>query len=62
MKAKVNQFGELEIYCESYDLCRSCKNSKRCPLIQAINQEIVIMHYSDVAISECGLYQKGNKL
>lgn len=60
MRAKINNCGELEIFCESYDLCRTCKNVKDCPLIQAITQEIVILHYSDIGIGECGFYQKGS--
>jgi hypothetical protein len=59
MRAEINKKGRLEINCEPYDLCFKCKNVKNCPLIQAISQEIVILHYSDIAIGECGLYQKG---
>ena len=59
MRAEINENEELEIFCEDYDICKTCRNTKRCPLIQAINQEIVILHYADVQICECGLYQKG---
>lgn len=59
MRAEINQNGELTIYCdESYDICANCINKRKCPLIQAISQEIVILHYSDVAIGECGLYKR----
>lgn len=61
MRAEINKDGELVIYCEEYDLCLSCKNKKSCPLLQAIKQEIVILHYSDIGVAECGLYQKGRK-
>jgi hypothetical protein len=59
MRAEINKKGQLSIICEEYDLCERCKNATKCPLIQAISQEIVILHYSDIAIGECGLYQKG---
>lgn len=58
MRAEISSSGNLAIFCEDYDICRSCKHAQKCPLIQAITQEIVILHYSDVAIGECGLYQK----
>jgi hypothetical protein len=61
MKAEVNSWGELVVSCEEYDLCQTCKNSKRCPLIQAISQEIVILHYSPIGVGECGLYIKGKQ-
>lgn len=59
MRAEINKKGQLSIICEEYDLCQRCKNATKCPLVQAISQEIVILHYSDIAIGECGLYQKG---
>jgi hypothetical protein len=59
MRAEINKKGQLSIFCEDYDLCHKCKNVEKCPLIQAISQEIVILHYSDIAIGECGMYQKG---
>jgi len=61
MRAEINRTGDLEVFCEYYDLCRNCMNTRRCPLIQAITQEIVILHYSDIGIGECGLYTKRNK-
>lgn len=57
MRAEINKGGKLAIYCEEYDICKNCKKIHECPLIQAISQEIVILHYSEIAISECGLYQ-----
>jgi len=61
MRAEVNSLGNLVVTCEDYDLCTTCKNSKKCPLIQAISQEIVILHYSAIGVGECGLYIKGRK-
>ena len=58
MRAEIDKKGDLVIYCECYDLCTTCKHSRKCPLIQAIRQEIVILHYSDVAVGDCGLYSK----
>lgn len=58
MRAEINKKGKLEIFCDLFDLCETCQNIKKCPLIQAISQEIVILHYSDIVINKCGLYQK----
>ena len=58
MYALVNDRGNLEIHTDNYDLCYTCKNIRKCPLIQAISKEFVIMHYSDIEIKECGLYKK----
>jgi hypothetical protein len=57
MRAEVTKDERIAIYCEDYDLCKNCKNIQKCPLVQAISQEIVILHYSEIAINECGLYQ-----
>jgi len=29
-----------------------------CPLIQALSKEYVILHYSDIEISKCGLFKR----
>jgi hypothetical protein len=58
MRAEITHDEKLAIYCEDYDICKTCKNIQSCPLIQAITQEIVILHYSEVAIGECGLFEK----
>lgn len=59
MNIEVNKKGKIVINTEDCDLCNDCKNSKKCPLLQALSQEIVIMHYSVIGVGECGLYQKG---
>ena len=58
MRAEIDNDGDLLIFTESYDLCQNCKHINKCPLIQAIRQEIVILHYSDIAVGDCGLYAK----
>jgi hypothetical protein len=59
MKTEIDEFDELVITFDSYDLCYKCTNRKKCPLVQALYQEIVILHYSDIQIKECGLFKKG---
>ena len=58
MYEAVNDRGELEVCTDIFDLCYSCKNLSKCPLIQAISKEYVILHYSDIEIKECGLYKR----
>lgn len=61
MRADIDKKGSLVISCEDYDLCCTCKNCKKCPLIQALSQEIVILHYATIGVGECGLYIKGKR-
>lgn len=58
MYAKVNEKGKLEIHTNYNDLCYKCKNLYKCPLIHCISQEIVILHYADTEVKECGLFKK----
>lgn len=58
MKAEINKNGKLEINTNNFDLCYKCKNIYKCPLIQAITKEYVILHYEDIEIKECGLFKK----
>ena len=47
MYALVNDKSELEIHTTENDLCYRCKNIYKCPLIQCISQELVILHYEN---------------
>ena len=58
MQVIFNDNDELGVCFDEYDLCVKCKNVKKCPLIQALTQELVILHYADIAVCECGLYKQ----
>ena len=58
MYAIINDEGNLEVHTDENDSCYFCKNIYKCPLIQAISKEYVILHYSDIEISKCGLFKK----
>ncbi len=58
MYAIVNDDGALEVHTDKNDTCYSCRNLQKCPLIQAISNEYVILHYSDIEIKRCGLFKR----
>lgn len=58
MYCTLTKVGDLQVYTDENDSCFNCKNLTKCPLIQAISKEIVIMHYSDIEVRECGLYKR----
>ena len=58
MFAIVNEKGSLEVHTHEDDLCFICKNINKCPLINALAKEYVILHYSDIEIQKCGLFKK----
>ena len=54
----VNDEENLEVHTDENDSCFFCKNVYKCPLIQAISKEYVILHYSEIEITKCGLFKK----
>ncbi len=54
----VNNNGDLEVHTEDTDLCFKCRNLLKCPFLQAIQKEYVVMHYSDIEVKECALFKK----
>lgn len=58
MYCTLTKEGDMQIHAVETDSCFNCKNLLKCPLIQAINKEVVIMHYSDIEIKECGLFRR----
>lgn len=53
----VNDEGGLEVHTDTNDICFNCKHLYKCPLIQALSKEYVILHYSNIEIQECGIYK-----
>lgn len=58
MYAVVNERADLEIHTNENDCCFRCKNIYKCPLIQALSKEYVILHYSEIEVTKCGLFRK----
>lgn len=54
----VNDDGNLEVHTDEDDSCFLCKNIYKCPLIQALSKEYVILHYANIEISKCGLFKR----
>jgi len=57
MKANINSNGLLEVHICYTDLCHTCRNMKICPLINAVLDENVFLHYEDTQIEKCGLFR-----
>ena len=58
MYALVNDFGDLEVHTDEDDSCYLCKNLMKCPLIQAISKEYVVLRYSEIEVKKCGLFRR----
>lgn len=54
----VNDYGELEVHTNEEDSCFLCKNINKCPLVQALSKEYVILHYSEIEVAKCGLFKR----
>ena len=60
MFANISDTNDLEVFVEKNDLCHSCKNMYKCPLLTAILKEQVIMHYEFMEIKKCDMYRREN--
>lgn len=58
MYAFINDDENLEVRISGNDSCYFCKNIYKCPLIQSITKEYVIMHYSEMEVTKCGLFKR----
>ena len=58
MYAIINDAGNLEVHTDENDSCFLCKNIYKCPLVQAISKEYVVLHYADIEITRCGMFKK----
>mgnify|MGYP000923339163 CR=1 FL=1 len=58
MRVEVNKFGGIEVYTDLKDNCYACGNLTDCPLIQALQSEVVVLHYAEIDVLRCGLYKR----
>lgn len=58
MRVAVNRRGKIEVFTDKNDVCFSCSNQTDCPLVEALRSEIVILHYEEIDINQCGLFRK----
>jgi len=58
MRVEVNKFGGIEVYTDRKDNCFSCENVKDCPLVQALQSEMVVLHYAEIDVLRCGLFKR----
>ena len=57
MRVEVNKDGFIEVFADENDTCYACDNIYKCPLIQALQAETVILHYSVIDVLKCGLFK-----
>lgn len=57
MQVKLDSNGNTEVEISDSDICYNCLNSSKCPLIGALQKEIVIMRYEYFSIDECPLFK-----
>jgi len=49
---------KLNLYAEEEDLCYLCTKADGCPLIRAVQKEVVILRYEKIGIESCDLYEE----
>lgn len=54
----VNDNKDLEVHVTKTDLCFKCKYLSKCPFLNAIQDEYVVMHYSDIDVKDCGVFKR----
>jgi hypothetical protein len=58
MNVSVNDNNTIVVHTNFYDLCFNCKNVHKCPLVNALSNELVLIRYSELLVDECELYKK----
>ena len=56
MRAELNKGGFIDVFADEDDICYLCDNIYKCPLIQALQVETVVLHYSEMDVLKCGLF------
>lgn len=60
MDVKIDSYDDLSVNVDSNDICYSCKNNYGCPLVSALESEMVVLRYESITIHECGFYSKNS--
>ena len=57
MRLEINSKGKMEVFTDLYDICFDCENRGHCPLIGAIESEVVIPRYENIEVARCGMFK-----
>ena len=55
MYVSVNDDSHIDVFAEEQDMCSSCLHASDCPLVSALQMEIVILRYEGMTIENCEL-------
>jgi len=59
MYAIVDDFDKkLNLYADEEDLCYLCAKAEGCPLLTAVQNELVVLRYEKVGVDNCALYEE----
>ena len=58
MRVEVSKFGGIDVFADANDVCFACKNVTDCPLIEALQNEVTVLHYENVEVQRCGLFAR----
>lgn len=58
MYATVEENNLLSVYAEKEDHCFKCALIDDCPLIAAVQKEVVVLRYEAINITNCALFEK----
>ena len=57
MYATLNDKNSVDVRVVSEDACYTCNNTSICPLMASIQNELVVLRFSDISIEACGMYK-----
>jgi len=61
MKTLLNKCRIMEVVIDNRDQCFNCQNSRLCPLIKYIRNDVLTLRFRSIDVKNCGLYIKGDK-
>jgi len=61
MYIQIEDNGKLAVFANDDDICYRCANMHLCPLMESLQAEVIILRYSNITVSKCGLFKKLKK-
>jgi len=49
---------EIGLFADDSDLCYTCSNFEGCPLMSAVQDEVVVLRYEKIHVKECAMFRE----
>jgi hypothetical protein len=58
MRMEFNRYRVMRVLADDCDLCRTCENFGKCPLVRTLSEDLAVLRFETIRIDKCNFHTK----